>query len=69
MAHDTQEREVFDCVLRTIGIHLARAHESPQRAEDLDVQEMGRVEIIIVLADAPLDTRPQLRLEQQLGDR
>lgn len=38
-----QQPQVVDRFFSTLGKHLTRAGESPQRAEDLHVEEMGRV--------------------------
>jgi hypothetical protein len=68
MASDSQQRQVLDRFVCTLGKHLTRMDESTQGAEDLHVEKLRRVEVIIVPVDTPLDTDPKLRLEQQLGD-
>jgi len=59
----------LDRFFGTLGNHLTRTHESPQRAEHLHVEEVRRMEIIIVPIDTPLDTGAKLRLEQAFSDR
>jgi hypothetical protein len=68
MAGDPQQCQVLDRFFRTLGEHFARMDKSSQGAEDLHVEKMRRVKVIIVAEDAPLDTDPKLRLEQELGD-
>ncbi len=67
--NDPQQPKVFDRFFRTLGNHLTSMHEAPQRAEHLHVEEVWRVEVIIVPVGTPLDTGPEIRLEQEFGDR
>ncbi len=67
--NDAEQPQVFDRFFSTLRPHLTRTGEAPQCAENLHVEEVWRVQVLVVPIETLLDTNPQLRLEQEFGDR
>ena len=66
--NNAEQSEVLDRFLCTLRRYLTRMDESSQRAEDLHVEKMRRVEIVVFPIETLLDPGPERRLEQELGD-
>src|SRR4029434_4805402 len=61
--------EVSDGLLGSLGGNFAHPDEASERLGDLDVDQMRRVEFVIVSEQACLDTHAKSSLEEKLCER
>jgi hypothetical protein len=68
MAMHIEVREIRDRLLGPSRRHFTRPYETSKALSDLDVEEVGRVEFVLLTKEAGLDSSAERGLQQQLGD-
>lgn len=58
--------EILDRLGRPVRRHFARSNEASKALRHLDIDQMGRMELVPVPKQARLDPSPERRLQEEL---